>query len=234
MLAAGRRGCVVIGEVVYVRDEFDGTEFVRMNTIFKLSYQAWILLALAAACALPLARGRLGRAIWIPLALLTGVLLAAYPVAGTYARKAAFVDGPRLDGMRWLELQAPGDVTAIAWLREHAAPGAVVLEAVGDDYSELGHTRISTFSGRATVLGWSGHELQWGHDPGSRRDDVARIYRGENARELLARYGVGLRGGRPARAHGLRGRRLCHRSTSSATRVLEDEGTVLWKLQRRT
>jgi uncharacterized membrane protein len=204
-----------------------------MNTIFKLGYQAWLLLAVAAACALPLARGRLGRAAWIPVALAAGVVLSAYPVAGTYARKAAFVDGPRLDGMRWLELQAPGDVTAIAWLRKHAAPGAVVLEAVGDDYSELGHTRISTFSGRATVLGWSGHELQWGHDPGSRRDDVARIYRGENARELLARYGVDYVVAGPLE-------RTDYGDSGFATfdelgqRVLQDEGTVLWKLQRRT
>jgi uncharacterized membrane protein len=167
------------------------------------------------------------------VALAAGVVLAAYPVAGTYARKAAFVDGPRLDGMRWLELQAPGDVTAIAWLRKHAAPGAVVLEAVGDDYSELGHTRISTFSGRATVLGWSGHELQWGHDPGSRRDDVARIYRGENARELLARYGVDYVVAGPLE-------RTDYGDSGFATfdglgqRVLQDEGTVLWKLQRRT
>ena len=69
----------------------------------------------------------------------------------------------------------------------------VVLESVGDDYSAFGHARISTFTGLPTVLGWPGHELQWGHDAGTRRADVARMYEetGANeARALLRRYGV--------------------------------------------
>jgi uncharacterized membrane protein len=52
-----------------------------------------------------------------------------------------------------------------------------VLEAVGDDYSAFGHARISTFTGLPTLMGWPGHELQWGHDPGDRRATVQRIYR---------------------------------------------------------
>jgi len=68
-----------------------------------------------------------------------------------------------------------------------------VLESVGNDYSAFGHSRISTFTGLPTVLGWPGHELQWGHDAGTRRADVARMYEetGPNeARALLGRYGV--------------------------------------------
>ena len=42
------------------------------------------------------------------------------------------------------------------------------------------------------MLGWPGHELQWGHDAGTRRDDVARMYRDDGAAgaPLLRRYGV--------------------------------------------
>ena len=134
------------------------------------------------------ARSRRRRAgVWLPAWLrvpwaLAGAVLAragalAYPVAGWWARTGGLRGDPTLDGMRWLERSAPGDAAAIRWLREHAAPGAVVLEAVGDDYSPDGHARISTFSGRPTVLGWAGHELQWRHDPGTRRADVERIYR---------------------------------------------------------
>jgi uncharacterized membrane protein len=69
----------------------------------------------------------------------------------------------------------------------------VVLEAVGPDYSPDGHARISSFTGLPTVVGWVGHELQWGHDPGRRAEDVDLIYRTRDvrrARELLARYDV--------------------------------------------
>ena len=52
-----------------------------------------------------------------------------------------------------------------------------MLEAVGDDYSPFGHARISTFTGRATVLGWPGHELQWEpRRPARREADVATLY----------------------------------------------------------
>ena len=53
----------------------------------------------------------------------------------------------------------------------------MVLEAVGDDYSEFGHARISTFTGRPTVMGWAGHEVQWDHDPAGRAGDVRTLYR---------------------------------------------------------
>jgi len=229
LLAVGGVACVALAEIVYVRDGFDGSDLYRMNTVFKLSYEAWILLAVAAACALTLARGRLPLAVWVPATLLLVGLTAIYPVAGSYARKAAFSNGPRLDGMRWL---APGDVAAITWLRQNSDPDAVVLEAVGPDYSELGYTRISTFSGRAAVLGWAGHELQWGHDAGARRDDVARMYRGTDpnaVRALLRRYGV---------THVIVGplERADHGESGFAgfdelgRRVFERDGTIVWRL----
>jgi uncharacterized membrane protein len=68
-----------------------------------------------------------------------------------------------------------------------------VLEAVGDDYSAFGHARISTFTGLPTVLGWPGHERQWGHDVGTRAQEVARAYAAPTAAAalpVLRRYGV--------------------------------------------
>ena len=68
-----------------------------------------------------------------------------------------------------------------------------MLEAFGDDYSAFGHARISTFTGRATVIGWAGHEVQWQHDVGSRSTDVQTLYTTTDvaaARPLIARYGI--------------------------------------------
>jgi YYY domain-containing protein len=197
LLAAGGIACLLGPEVLYVRDEFDHSDLYRMNTVFKLGYQAWVFLGLAAIGALA------WRRVWLPrrgFRVLVGLVIAAgftaaavYPIAGTYARKDGFDRSPTLDGLGWLRDRAPGDVAAIDWLNDHARSGEVVLEAVGDDYSAFGHGRISTFTGLPTVLGWPGHELQWGHDAGSRRDDVARMYKEAGPAEtlpLLRRYGI--------------------------------------------
>jgi YYY domain-containing protein len=197
LLVAGGLACLLGPELLYVRDEFDGSDLYRMNTVFKLDYQAWLLLGLGGIGALAWRDrwlpGRLARwAFAVPAAAVV-VAAAVYPVVGTYARKAGFEAAPTLDGLGWLRASAPGDPGAIAWLRAHAPGDAVVLEAVGDDYSPSGHGRISTFTGLPTVLGWPGHERQWGHDVGARADEVRQAYAGsspEIARPVLDRYGV--------------------------------------------
>ena len=165
LLVAGGLACLLGPELLYVRDEFDGSPLYRMNTVFKLGYQAWLLLGLAGIGAL--AWRRPGR---VFTAAAAAVVLAAavYPIAGTYARTDGFARTPTLDGLGWLRERAPGDPGAIAWLNAHAPTGAVVLESTGEDYSPDGHARISTFTGLPTVLGWPGHELQWGHDARAR------------------------------------------------------------------
>ena len=47
VLIGGGLLCLLIPEVVYVKDSFDGSDLYRMNTVFKLGYQAWLLLAIA-------------------------------------------------------------------------------------------------------------------------------------------------------------------------------------------
>ena len=196
VLIAGGLGCLLLPEVLYVRDEFDGSALYRMNTVFKLGYQAWLLLGLGGVMAFAWRRE------WLPArgarrgagGALAVVLAAAavYPVAGTIGSRGGFPNAPTLDGLGWLRERAPGDVAAIAWLNAHAPAGSVLLESFGPDYSEFGHARMSTFTGLPAVLGWAGHELQWAHDAGTRPTDVERMYRGSaaEARPLLRRYGV--------------------------------------------
>ena len=239
LLIAGGLVCLIVPELVYVRDAFDGSDLYRMNTVFKLGYQAWLLLAVAAACALPWASAHLPRRAWPVWAAGAAVMLllgAVYPYAGTYARKGGFTQSPTLDGLGWLRVTSPGDPGAIDWLREHSDGHAVVLEAVGEDYSAFGHARISTFTGRATVLGWGGHEVQWDHDPGSREDDVRRLYDTIDlveARELIARYGVDyvVYGPIERTTYGDAG---LDKWDDLGERVFDREGTTVWRIAQRS
>ncbi|WP_028065033.1 DUF2298 domain-containing protein [Solirubrobacter soli] len=197
ILMAGGAALLLIPEILYLKDAFDGSPLFRMNTVFKAGYQAYLLLGLAAACALPWTGVWLRRRVlWAPWAAIAAVLILlgfVYPYAGSYARTGGFANSPSLDGLKWLKAKSPGDPGAIDWLRANAPGNAVVLEAFGDDYSAFGHGRISTFTGLATVIGWAGHELQWKHDPGTRSADVQTLYTtpdAQAARDLIAKYNI--------------------------------------------
>jgi len=70
----------------------------------------------------------------------------------------------------------------------------VVAEAVGGQYSD--YARIATHTGLPTVIGWPGHESQWGRTAeqmGSRADDIERLYRSgswEEAKVILDQYHI--------------------------------------------
>ena len=184
------------GEVVYVRDVFDGTAAFRFNTVFKTGYQAWFLLAVVATVvgfwSVHRLRPGLRRAWLGGLAALVALALV-YPLLASYSRSNGFAREPTLDGLRWLREQAPEDVAAIEWLRRSVDGSPTLLETVGSAYDADGRARVSTFTGLPAVIGWPGHEVQWGHDPETRPADVQRIYRTRDvteARLLLERYGV--------------------------------------------
>jgi YYY domain-containing protein len=171
-------------EFVYLRDTFG----VRMNTVFKFYYQAWVLLALVAAFAVIYLAHCAGRVLrWLGLTVIALLVVAGlfYPVFATYSRAEQFAREPTLDGAAYLARDYPGDAAAIAWLRANVPGAATVLEAPGGSYSYFG--RISAQTGLPTLLGWEGHELQWRGDTveqDKRRPDIERIYRNAQGAEL--------------------------------------------------
>ena len=148
-------------EFVYLRDLF-GT---RMNTVFKFYYQAWILLALAAAFGLSRLAARPSPAFLKWPALATAALLIAgglvYTVLAVPSKADSFRGQPTLDGLAFLARNNPGDAAAIAWLRTNVPPTTTVLEATGGSYSSEGAGRVSMATGNPTLLGWDFHEMQW-------------------------------------------------------------------------
>lgn len=192
-------GCALLGlgltyaaEFVYLRDAFD----TRMNTMFKLYYQAWTLLGVAAVCVAwrlrP--RGRWGKA---ALALSTLVLCASlgYPIAAAYSKAGGYRGSATLDGTAYLKSIAPAEYAAYRWLDAHATPFDVLAEAPGQEYDSA-HNRLSAWTGVPSVLGWAGHERQWrGNIMELRRreQDLKRIYTSASVSEVLLtlqEYGV--------------------------------------------
>ena len=189
---------VAIGaaELVFLRDPY-GEEMHRMNTVFKLYFQGWVLLALAFG---PLAVGIIessGRLVRGTARTVLAVGLAAslcYPVCALELRRRAMLDGFSLDGMAYLDRDHPDDAAAIRWLDAAASGLPVVVEATGDPYSY--YARVSANTGLPTLIGWANHEGVWrGADPriAARIRDVDRLYtaaRAADLEKLLADYRV--------------------------------------------
>ena len=218
LLAAAAFYLLVGAELFYVVDAFGGA-YRRMNTVFKVYYQVWPLLGIAAVYAVfcfadglrPRRSGessgaadggaalRWGRRLlaYGGAALLGLLLLAAlyFPVGAIMERSggAGAFSGNTLDGLAFVQDASPGEYAAIVWLRDEAPDGRLV-EAVGRDYSDYG--RISAATGRPALLGWKGHERQWRSSPvglDAREEAVGEIYAGVNpqqAQRLLDEYGI--------------------------------------------
>ena len=195
-------------EVIYIQD-FYGAALRRMNTVFKLYYQAWTLLALVGAFGAYVVGNSLWRAVRTRRpaapalaagAAAVGVVLIAlglvYPVVTAAQRTNSFRKTPTLDGFAFLEQQQPEDYQAAQWLIANVPGRPVVLEAVGGPYSH--YARIATQTGLPTVLGWPQHERLWrGEAAGSaiaeRERDIDTIYRAgslDEVQHLLDRYNV--------------------------------------------
>lgn len=194
-------------EFVYLRDNFG----MRLNTIFKFYYQAWVLFGTAAIFGLYYLWRTLSGAQKVVPALVTagyGLLLLLsllFPYYAIQSRAEEF-RGPAgaefrqpltLNGLAAMQQFSPDEYAAILWLREQVEGTPVILEAVGGQYSPYG--RVSASTGLPTLLGWAGHQYQWrGSDalePGLRDPVVRDIYtapgwENSNAGLLLDEYGV--------------------------------------------
>jgi YYY domain-containing protein len=192
-LIAGVAFLLTLGvEFVYLRDSFGS----RMNTVFKFYYQAWVLMAIAAAYGIYYLLGResatkragapIARSAWLVvlLALVAGGM--CYPLLGIPNKAGGFRGKPSLDGMAFLANSRPDDYAAILWLQQNEPGMANIVEAWGGSYSDAAFT--SAFTGLPTVLGWDFHEFQWrgnSIEGDKRKPDIATIYQNSDAQQVL-------------------------------------------------
>lgn len=197
-------GLVIIPELIYVKDIYTG-DYRRANTMFKLTYQAFIMFGMVMGYvitkALFFAKTK-ARTIWSIAALALIILSMGYFFNST---KAWFGDYTNLenrktlDASAFIETENPEDAAAINWLNENVQGSPVVLEVNGDSYSYC--ERVSVLTGLPTVLGWKTHEWLWQSGEtaeypeicSTREQAIKEIYTSSDAervQELIDEYNI--------------------------------------------
>lgn len=198
MLVICAIGLICIPEIVYVRDIYEQTS-ARANTMFKLTYQAFVQFGLLFGYALPVMfseKGRVKKGVSAVLLALLGLTVCYFPYAVScwFGNITETENRDGLDATAFLSSEYPDDAGVIDWLNENVSGSPVVLESFGDSYSE--NCRVSAMTGLPTVEGWYVHEWLWRGDTeeqNQRIADVTELYTTDNAeraKELIRKYQI--------------------------------------------
>ena len=192
-------GLVLIPELVYVRDIYENGN-ARANTMFKLTYQAYIMFGMTMIYAifrlLVICKNKILKVLAF-IGLFFFVWTCGYfgnSIHSWFGEVWKPSQYKGLNATAFLETDFPEDVNGIRWLKENISDAPVVLEANGDSYSE--YERVSAMTGLPTIMGWYVHEWLWRgnlSDLNAKIEEIQEIYTSTDAtrvKELLEEYNV--------------------------------------------
>jgi len=189
---------VLVPEFLYIKDIYIHS-YQRANTIFKLTYQSFVIFSLVNGYIIMQIIASLKqkslKLVAIVFLLPFLFFIFAYPyfaIRSYYGLK----NYQGLYGLIYLKNLYPDDYRAILWLRQNISGQPVIVEAVGESYTDF--ARVSANTGFPTILGWRVHEWLWRgsfDEPGKRTEEVKTIYEStdmEKTKQLLEKYQVKL------------------------------------------
>ncbi len=211
-------GLILLPELVYVRDIYGG-DYKRANTMFKLTYQAYIMFGMCMAyISFRLLRFREKASQVVFAGVILGLLATTLGYFGVAVESwyGDYTDSSRyqgLDCIAYMEDYYPEDYAAVQWINENIAEPSVIVEGAGLSYTY--YQRISVTTGHATIIGWKDHEYLWRSEGEfampeeipERQADVETLYTTADAAKALAvvdKYDVDyIYVGEPERYNGL-------------------------------
>jgi len=185
---------ILIPEFFYIKDIYPA--HFRANTMFKMGYQAFMMMSIASAYAFfVISRAHshhkmLKKAIWIVPFLFVGIYM--FYAAPSYYGSLDKI--PQLDGAKWLSTQNADTQEIITYMNRHITGQPVILEAQGDSYTDFNH--VSAYTGLPTVAGWWVHEWLWRGSSdavGKRIPDVTALYESKDldtTKKLIKKYDI--------------------------------------------
>lgn len=196
---------IIIPEFLYAKDIYPA--HYRANTMFKLVYQAFIMLSISSGYIIIQVFAELKHTIvqtkrkifpifFVPICLSLLIIVLLYPYYAITAYYDSLKAQHTLDGTLYLQKLYPNDYSAIQWINQNIQNQPIILEAQGDSYTDF--SRISTNTGLPTVLGWTVHEWLWRGTysvPAPRITDIQSLYESldiAQTKNLIKKYHISL------------------------------------------
>ncbi len=188
---------IAIPEFAYAKDIYPS--HFRANTMFKLGYQAFMMMSLASAYTFASFKElfKQERSMLSVIYFILGVplflLVALYPsfaIQSYYGNK----ETTSLEGTQWLTTTFPENAEIVQFFNTSVTGQPTILEAQGDSYTD--YNVISAYTGLPTVAGWWVHEWLWRGSSdavGKLIPDIQNIYQSKDkaaTSALLKKYGV--------------------------------------------
>jgi len=185
---------IIIPEFFYIKDIYP--QHFRANTMFKLGYQAFMMMGIASAFTIYLISLKkslfqlLGKTIFTFFFFFVFI----YPFYAFPSYFGKFDRPVVLDGEDWMKTSLPADKEIVDYINRHIDGQPNILEAQGDSYTD--YERISAFTGLPTVAGWWVHEWLWRGSAdvvGHKIPDVVTLYESGDlvkTRQLLNQYRI--------------------------------------------
>ena len=194
---------IFIPEFFYIKDIYPA--HFRANTMFKMGYQAFIMMGLAASIVIFIIstqQKRLAKSILLTIFFPFFMLVFIYPFVAfpsyypftKFKTFGELLKKTNLDGSVWAANELPQDKEIIDYINNNIPNQPVILEAQGDSYTDF--NRIAAYTGNPTVAGWWVHEWLWRGSAdvvGNRIPDIVAIYESEDidtTKSLLKKYRV--------------------------------------------
>lgn len=186
---------LIFPEFFYIKDIYP--MHYRANTMFKLGYQAFMMLGINSAYIffrIKLLKTGGKKVIYLLLCIPLFFLVGIYPFFAINSYYGGLTTYHGLDGLSWLKREYPQDYEAIVWLRENVQEQQVILEANGESYTD--YARVSSYTGLPTIIGWPVHEWLWRgsyDEAGKRIPEVQTLYESQDlakTQDLLDKYNI--------------------------------------------
>lgn len=155
-------GLIILPEVIYLKDIYSD-EYKRANTMFKLTYQAYILFSFSTPYIIIkylIENKNKCKKIFSLVMLILQISTLGYGInAINYATKNGKYKKNISNSELYIQTYYPEDYNAIKWIQNNIDKNKIIVETTGESYT-MG-SRVSVFTGNPTVLGWYAHEWIW-------------------------------------------------------------------------